>query len=175
MLKIRILLAAMLMMFAASAHAALNAYAALTVNGTALDGDTTMTEIGGVDVSSDHIEIYQIDHSMLHAGKNRTESGPFVLMKRIDQTSPILLSALADGFRVDGDIKIFDTDLQSGQTRHRFTIRITQGRVVGIETKLPDAFDASESNRPPVEYIQIELQSYWLVDEVHATESEITF
>jgi hypothetical protein len=87
MKSIKILAAVILITFATNSQAALNAYAALQANGTALDGDVTMETIGGVDVSSDHIEIYQIEHNIT-PGKNKLISGPIVLQKRIDQTTP---------------------------------------------------------------------------------------
>jgi hypothetical protein len=39
---------------------ALNAYARLTINGESLQGDTAVQTVGGVDVSSDHIEVYEL-------------------------------------------------------------------------------------------------------------------
>lgn len=170
-----ILIAILLMIFAVSAQAALNAYAELTANGMALDGDTTMATIGGVDVSSDHIEIYEIDQSVLSVGKGKAESGPILLQKRIDNTSPMLLQALAEDQIIEGHIKIFDNDPDSGETRHRFTVSIGDGRIVGLDTRLPDAFDANESNRPPIEYVRIEVQSYTLTDEINSSSWTINF
>ena len=102
-------------------------------------------------------------------------SGPIVLLKRIDQTSPILLQAMSEGQRIDGDIKIFDNDPDTGQTRHRFTIQLTQAEVVGISSNLPDAFNADESNRPPSEYIQLKPFNLMWVDEINSVEYQVSF
>ena len=160
--------------FASNSQAALNAYAALTAGGTALSGDVTMQEIGGIDVSTDHIEIYQVEHN-IKPGKNKLISGPIVILKRIDQTSPLLLQAMSEGQRIDGDIKIFDNDPDSGETRHRFTIRLTQAEVVGISSNLPDAFNAEDSNRPPYERIELQPFSLMWVDEINSEEYFVTF
>ena len=171
---IKILTAVILIVIATNSQAALNAYAALQAGGIALNGDVTMSSIGGLDVSADHIEIYQIEHNIT-PGKNKLISGPIVILKRIDQTSPLFLQAMSEGQRIDGDIKIFDIDPDVGVTRHRFTIRLTQAEVVGISSNLPDAFDADESNRPPSEYIQLKPFKLMWVDEINSVEYEVSF
>jgi hypothetical protein len=82
---------------------------------------------------------------------------------------------MAEGQRIDGDIKIFDNDPDSGETRHRFTIRLTQAEVVGISSNLPDAFDADDANRPPYEYIQIQPGILTWVDEINSVEYDVSF
>ena len=87
-------------------------------------------------------------------------------MKRIDQTTPIIADAIANERMVSGQIKIFDNDPDSGETRHRFSIYFSNALIVGSKVVLPDAFDAEESNRPPVEYVKIIAEEVSLVDEI---------
>ncbi|GAB5544723.1 MAG: type VI secretion system tube protein Hcp [Sandaracinaceae bacterium] len=134
---------------------ALNAYAALTWNGTALDGDSTMSEIGGVDVSSDHIEVYQLNwgtvigherQASLSAAHRTAE--PLVFEQRLDGTVPQWHQALTENATIAGTFKIFDTNPEDGATRERFNITIEGGRVVSVQGESPDAFDADQSNKP---------------------------
>lgn len=140
---------------------ALNAYAALEAEGIgALDGDSSMTEIAGVDVSADHIEIYQFDcgarvgtEGQAHRASSHRRIMPVRIEKRHDQSSPLLYQALKENKAVSGVFKFFDNN-EAGETRHRFSITITNARVLSVETKSPDAFDADESNRPMYDIVE---------------------
>lgn len=156
---------------------ALNAYAALTYNGTALAGDVTMTTIGGVDVSADHIECYQVKwgsrvgtEGQSHRASSFLRVLPIALMKRIDGTTPELYQALSENATIAGDIKVFDTNPEDGITRHRFTITISGARILSIESCSPDAFDADVSNRPPYEVIEIVPHTITYTDVVFSKE-----
>ncbi|MFK7990529.1 MAG: type VI secretion system tube protein TssD [Sandaracinaceae bacterium] len=156
---------------------ALNAYCAGTINGTALNGDVTMATIGGVDVSADHMECYEVKwgtristEGQAHRASSHRRIQPVCIMKRIDQTTPLLYQGLKENQRFDGTIKIFDNDPDSGETRHRFTVTLTQARLLSIESFVPDAFDADESNRPPYEVLQLVPHTITYTDEINSTE-----
>ena len=158
---------------------ALNFYCAFTLGGTALNGDVTMESIGGVDVSSDHIDGYELrfgtrvsTEGQAHRASSHRRILPVRIMKRIDQTTPLLYQGLKQNQRLDGDIKIFDNDPDSGETRHRFTVRLTQARILSIESSVPDACDADESNRPPYEVCEFVPHTIAYVDEINSAESE---
>ena len=158
---------------------ALNFFVAATLNGSALAGDTTMATIGGVDVSADHFEGYELKfgtsvgtEGQAHRASSHRRIHPVEIMKRIDQTTPLLYQGLKQNQRVDADIKIFDNDPDDGSTRHRFTVRITQARILSIQSCNPDAFDADESRRPAYEVIQMVPHTIAYVDEVHSAEFE---
>ncbi|MGD2129796.1 MAG: hypothetical protein PVJ33_17475 [Lysobacterales bacterium] len=171
MRRIQVLMTLLLMTFAASSQAALSAFAQLQVNGDVLDGDVTMPSIGGVDVSTGYIEIFEIDQSLM----TKAKSGPIVLQKRVDQTTPAILAAIMEEAPVDGSILIFENDLDSGATRHRFTISFMGAHIVASDTQLPDTFDTEEANRPVVEYVRMELTGYTFSDEVNETEYTVRF
>ena len=158
---------------------ALNFYCAFELGGAALSGDTTMAEIGGVDVSADHIEGYELKfgtrvstEGQAHRASSHRRILPVRIMKRIDQTTPLLYQGLKQNQRLDGDIKIFDNDQDSGATQHRFTVRLTQCRILAIESCVPDAFDADESNRPPYEVFELVPHTIAYVDEINSQEFE---
>lgn len=156
---------------------ALNSYFMATLGGTALAGDTTMATIGGVDVSADHMELYEVKwgtrvgtEGQAHRASSHRRILPVRIMKRIDQTTPLLYQGLKQNQRLDGDIKIFDNHPDSGETRHRFTVRLTQARILSIESCTPDAFDADVSNRPPYELVELVPHTIDYVDEVNSIE-----
>lgn len=155
---------------------ALNAYARLTVNGEALQGDTTVQTLGGVDVSSDHIEVYELKWgSAAPAAESGGRTGrvamlPVLITKRIDHSTPRLYQALVTNGQVEGDIKIFDTSADDGSTRHRFTLVLGRSRLQSISSSSPDSLDPEVSARPPREVVAIIATSLTYRDEIHGVE-----
>lgn len=159
---------------------ALNLYCAFSLAGTALSGEVTMTSVGGVDVSTDHIEGYELHFGRRidHDGTTSRASGPrriepVRLCKRADATTPLLYQELAQNQRLDGDIKLFDVDPDSGETRHRFTVRLTQSRIVGVHTTSPDVLDPDTKNRPITEWLDLVPHTMAYIDEVNGTEANV--
>jgi|GEM_PF-1468390 len=151
----------------------LNAYAAFTINGTAISGDTTMTSIGGVDVSSGHIELYSVEWGARIEAQRSASSRkmlPIRIHKRIDQTTPDFYRALAKNATLAGDIKIFDTNPEDGTIRHRFRISISGARVISIESQCPDVLGTSNLKRPSCEVIEIIPHVITYTDVVHSNE-----
>lgn len=155
---------------------ALNSYARLKLQGTPLDGDTTQATMGGVDVSSDHIELHEVRWGLgvpattSTARPSRAELQPIVITKGIDQSTPQLYRALAVNAVVEGDILLFDTHPDDGSTRHRFTLTVGKARVQSIASCSPDTLDPSVSGRPAREVVTIAAPSLKLRDEVQSTE-----
>jgi type VI secretion system Hcp family effector len=134
---------------------AFNAYASLTANGTPLFGDVSITSIGGVDVSSDHIEL----HEVLWGARIGTEGQsrraatervplPLSLTKPVDSTTPELYQALARNADIAGEIKIFDTNPEDGTTRHRFSLLLQRARIASISSVAPGPFRQEGPDRP---------------------------
>jgi type VI secretion system secreted protein Hcp len=158
---------------------ALNAYAELQINGESLTGDTTVQSMGGVDVSTNHIEVYQVKwgtrvgtEGQSHRASSHRRILPIQLMKRVDQTTPQLYQALARNATISGSIKLFDTNPEDGATRHRFTLTIEGARILSIESCSPDAFDADTSNRPPYEIVEIVPHTIIYTDGIHSVEAQ---
>lgn len=156
---------------------AVHSYASLSVAGTELTGDVSVAELGGVDLSSGHIELFEVHfgtrlgtEGQSHRAASRRTMLPVRLVKRLDQTTPRLYEAMKKNMRVDGDVKIFDKDPDSGEARHRFTLRISQARLTLVETRSPNQFDADQSNRPPYDLLELVPATIAYVDEVHSVE-----
>lgn len=157
---------------------ALNTFAAFIIEGNEIDGDVTMQTIGGVDVSSGHIEIYQLDFGTtvaveVHTGLTAAHRQilPVTLQKRMDKTTPIFYQALVQNHRVEGSIKIFDIDPdKGGGSRHRFTIRLADARIVSIKSSVPNTAKGDTDALPPFENIEIVAHTIVYVDEIGGTE-----
>ena len=154
-------------------------YCELTLNGSALTGDVTMSEIGGVDVSSDHIEGLELHFGTrmdtMHGGSGRSGKrtmDPVRICKPIDRTTPLLYQGLAQNQTVDGDIKLFDTHPDSGETRHRFTFRLTKARISAVTSTSPDAIATENTARPAYEWLELAPHTIAYIDEVNSIEFE---
>ena len=153
----------------------LNAYAAFTINGTAISGDTTVASAGGVDVSSGHIELYSVEWGARIEGQARRAASsrqilPIRIHKRIDQSTPDFYRALAQNAALAGEIKIFDMNPEVATIRYRFRITISGARVISAESRSPGALEPANSNRPPYEVIEIVPHTVTYTDVVHSKE-----
>jgi type VI secretion system Hcp family effector len=160
---------------------AFHVYAALNLAGEPLSGDTTITHIGDVDVSTDHIEIYELNFGAERQGKSKERSSrpkarhrlvPVRFVKRTDQTTPLLYRGLNRGQILEGEIKLFDADPDTGEIRQRFAITLRKAQITAVTTTSPDVFDPEESNRPVYDFLEIVPQSIVYEDRVHAVEFE---
>lgn len=159
---------------------ALNGYLRLTIDGSPLTGDVTMASIGGIDVSTDHVEVLELRVGVVVAGANpgdarqraRREFLPVQMTKPLDRTTPRLVEAASRGREVDASFLLFDNDPDSGETRHRFTIRLEQARITAVTTQSPDRLDPASANRPATDDVELVARSFAWVDEVHGVEFE---
>ncbi|WP_243075362.1 type VI secretion system tube protein TssD [Microbacterium sp. SS28] len=139
---------------------ALNSYARLTLNGTALTGDVSATEVGGLDVSSGYVEVRRLSfgaatarNADTGAAVGRRQYEPIRILKRLDASTPLLYRALVQNEVVAGEILIFDTDPSDGSTRHSFTVGLDGGAVAKIDSVIPDVWDPAVSTWIPYEEI----------------------
>jgi len=157
---------------AGPAWAAHRGYCALTLNGSALEGDVSMAFVGGEDVSSDHIEIHELHHLVTrqdgHGGGTAHEK--LIMTKVLDKASPLLAQALDQNQLVEGSCKFFRNDPQTGEVVKFYSIAITGGRVVAIEPLLPDVFDADLAARPMQERVRFIYQTISFTSETGSTQ-----
>lgn len=156
---------------------AFHVYAAFKLGDTALSGDTTLTHIGDVDLSAGHIELLELnfggerdlgkDGRPKRAGRHRLL--PLRLVKRMDQTTPLLYRALSRGETLAGEIKLFDPDPATGELRHRFGVTVGEGRIIAMTTTSPEALDPEDANRPAYDFLEIWPASLVYADHVHGT------
>jgi type VI secretion system secreted protein Hcp len=141
---------------------ALNSYAQLTLNGTALTGDVSLTEIGGVDVSSQYVELLRVTFGAAAArtavtgqATGRRQFEPIRFVKRIDSSTPLLYQALAQNQRVAGTILLFGVDPADGSTRNFFTIEAQNGAITAISDVSPDTRDPAVSTWDAYEEVSL--------------------
>lgn len=115
------------------------------------------------------MEAIQIDHDIKvptdaltgdATGKRR--HGPMVFRKEIDKASPQLLQALVNNETVTEMKLHFWTVTPQGQEREFYTITLTDGRIVDVETMLPNIYDNEKlhpQEQVAVTYSKIE----WLI------------
>jgi len=158
---------------------ALNFYIRLELNGSVVDGDTTMNEIGGMDVSSEHLEGYAFYHevsSSMESGAHRASAhgirGPVSFVKRIDQASPLIMQAWAQNQDVTAWITFFDNDPDSGETRQRYRYHLTQGRIIAVRTEMLNVFLPEGQMAPVMERVTIAYNALRVRDLVQNREFE---
>ncbi len=134
----------LLMVLAAPAHAVPLAFAELEINGQALDGHVSQTEVGGVDVSSNHIEVDEFAQTVAQKqSKKGIATGKvglsrIVIRKRQDQTSPLFIDAVVRNQVLSGTIKFFTAD-DAGAPQLESTVGLADARVVSVEQVLPSS------------------------------------
>lgn len=158
---------------------ALNSYAELTINGEELDGDTSISEIAGIDVSSHHLECFSVRwasrlKSPSSAGRVRStvKKQPVILLKPLDKSTPLLHKALATNQRIDGTIKIFGFDTQSGETHHFFSLKLDQARIVSLESISANTLSTDTATLPPTEQVELIAQTLTYIDVINDIEYE---
>ena len=158
---------------------ALNSYAELTVDGSLLDGDTSITEIGGIDVSSNHIECFSVSWGSRLS--NRSSSGrrrskvnklPITILKPIDKSTPLLYRAIATNQIISCTVKIFGLDSDTGETRHVFTLKLEQARIYSLKSVSPNTLNADTASLPPTEQMELLAQTLTYTDEINSIEYE---
>lgn len=63
----------------------------------------------------------------------RRHHEPIVIRKRIDSTSPQLLSALTKSQQVEATLRFYRQASEVGESQHYFTVEANGGRIVSIE------------------------------------------
>ena len=82
----------------------------------------------------------------------------------------MLYEALSRGRRLDGEIKLFDADPDSGEIHQHFAITLEGARLAAMTTTSPDIFDPEDSNRPVYDFVEIVPHTITYADLVHGTE-----
>lgn len=135
-------------------------YLKLNVKGTAVDGESTVESIGGVDVSK-FIECDGFNEGVATAqdAASRTPTGqriydPLTIRKWVDKSSPELAKALCETAKVDGEFYFFRPSSEDAQMEHFFTVKIEDARVSAIKRFLPEGMDdVAKAGKPPLESV----------------------
>lgn len=123
----------------------------LNISGEAVDGGSVVPGMeGAIDAESFSMKVGTKTPDSARAAARR-EMSPVTIMKRIDQTTPLLYEAWAENHLLESAEIRFTRTGEDGTLEHYYTVTLERGRIVGIDTK-PAEGDSSE---PPLEEIQI--------------------
>jgi type VI secretion system Hcp family effector len=158
---------------------ALNAYAELLVDGELLDGDTSVNEMGGIDVSSDHIECFSVswgsrlnNRTPSRRRRNKVNKQPITILKPIDKTTPLLYQAIATNQRIDCTLKIFGINSDTGETVHAFTLKLDQATLISLKSLSPNTLNADTALLPLTDQLELLAQTLTYTDEINGIEYE---
>jgi type VI secretion system Hcp family effector len=136
-------------------------YLKLKVAGTDIEGESTVTTIGGVDVSktiecdgfSEKVSTAQDKVSKRPTGQRIYEA--LTIRKWVDKASPELQKALCDTMPCEGEFLFFRPAADDKRMEHYFTIKIERARVSAINRYLPDVSDGdiASAGKPPMEQV----------------------
>lgn len=106
------------------------------------------------------IEAFQLEHmvkvptEVSGMATGERSHAPIKIIKRIDQSSPLLHQALCNNEELEVAIKFYRPNPSGdGTTEHFYTIRLRQARVSSIKTVLPNTLDMSTVSAPAVEEV----------------------
>lgn len=153
--------------------AALNAYAELTIDGTPLDGYSSVIVMGGTDVSN-NLECFAVNWESYLDDAARVMHTPIKIIKRIDKATPLLVQALDQNQTVAGTIRFFSNDPNSGAVIHLFSLIITGGKIAGVRTWQTNTLDSAVTNWPFTEEVSIRYATLTFVAEQAGKEYELS-
>ncbi len=82
----------------------------------------------------------------------KRQYAPIKIRKRIDMATPLLWHAFAMNESVDGEFKFFRPH-KAGDTEMFFSIKFTNGRIVGMKNVVLDTWDAQKKPYPPLDEV----------------------
>ena len=145
-------------------------FAALIVNGSEISGDVSLNELDGMDLSSDHIECFAVNHEIFDNSTDGSRSSglthaPFKFVKPVDKSSPIFYQVLGNNLVVEGTFKYFRPQPVTGEPVHFYSVTIEQGRVTGIRHWSPSSLDSAAQGLPNMEEVSLTYQRLTITDE----------
>ncbi len=153
-------------------HGAFNSYLTLTLNGEDVAGESTLQEIGGVDVSGS-IECVAFNHEVFASGGGRKTHGPVKIVKRVDKSSPLLYQGFDQNQTATAAFKFFRLNSDSGETEHHYTITLVNARISSIRHWFPNTLDPAGAALPQMEEISFIYQSIIITSETGSTEYQM--
>ena len=145
-----------------TSEAAQNVYLTLTVNETAIEGDSSVSSDG----RGNDIECYSWDHHLFWPVDPATGSltgkrqhRPVKITKSVDKSSPLLFQALANNENVNtARFRFYRPDPATGDEQHYYTILLENGRISRITTLSPDTLEAGNAAQPVKETVSFTYQ-----------------
>ena len=157
---------------------ALQVYAELTANGTALTADSTNNTVGGVDVSA-MVECFSLEFAVSNQveGASTTSTAlrrfsPLRIRKRSSGNTAELWQASLTNQNISGTFHMFDTNPEDGSTRERFNVVFTNARLVSLSTCSPDTSNPGTASMAQYDVIELTPHTMSISDLVNSTEYE---
>lgn len=136
-----------ILLYAAPAEAALNAYLELEANGSAIEGYSSIESLD----REGKIECLEV-HNDVKVVSGVRRYAPVRCLKRVDRSSAPLHEAMINGARITATFRFYRPSLDgSGRTEHFFTLELSDARLTRIDRSLPSTVHASSSNLPMLE------------------------
>jgi type VI secretion system Hcp family effector len=161
-------------------------YLRLTANKEAVKGESSVSTIGGEDVST----LIECD-SFTEGCRTAQEAGsmtptgtrlydPIVIRKNVDSSSPLIMRALTDTEPCEAEFLFFRPTKASGKQEKFFTITISDARISEVKRFLPEestantggAKDVSAAGKPPQELVSFVFGKISWKHEVGKTEHD---
>lgn len=139
-----------------------NVYVKLTANGKQIKGESTRNSLDRKEL----IECRQI-HMGARTGIDRTGGkgtgsvlfDDFVIIKPIDQASPLIYQALCNNEAIELEAKFFRPAQADGKTEHFYSIIGKGGRITSISQSTADGMDPNSANEEPCETLSFKFES----------------
>ncbi len=160
---------------------ALNGYLRLRIDGadvdTAMGEDCTVSQMGGVDVSTALETVYFKASTAIgigdgHRSSTTVEQSPAEFWVRIGKSTALLAQALYEHKRIDLSFEIFRNNPQTGVTELQFKYEIDQGRLVLFEMENPNTLDPGTTNSPSIVRLGVSAHTTRWVSETQGNEYE---
>ena len=129
----------------------------LKVDGKDVKGESTQTSLG----REGSIECLSYEEGLKTAreeGTNmvtgRRQHQPIRIVKRLDQSSPLVLKALCENQKIEGVFKFYRPNPSGDGTVEQFyTVQIKDGNVSAVKQMVPDTIGKDTAGLPPMEQI----------------------
>lgn len=161
-----------LLVFAAlplTASAGMNSHLTLTLNGTLIEGDSTISSLGRAN-TIECLSFSQAGFSDTSRLPPRRSYRPITIRKRIDRSSPLLMQGWAQNEAGSAVFRFYRASpAGDGTTQQYYTIELVNARITAISTTQADTLDPGSSNLPELEIVSFEFDQIRYTDEVNGT------
>ena len=135
------------------ARAAEPVFLRLKIQGAEIKGDVTLKGVEGMIECSSYEQEATVPMSAGGLATGKRQYQPLKITKRIDQSSPHLLRALAQNAVVDAEFHFYRVNRGSGAVQQFYTVEIKQAHVVSIKQMNPDRTVPATAALPPMEEV----------------------
>lgn len=130
----------------------------LKADGKDVKGESTQTSLGR-EGSIECISYEQAVKTAREEGTNmvtgRRQHQPIKILKRIDQSSPLIMKALTENQKVEAVFKFYRPNPSGdGTTEQFYTVQLKDANVAAVKQQVPDTIAKDTAGLPPMETIE---------------------